>query len=60
MKPLTFTTDNVRVTMLPATSPAFGRSKDRSTEKAEGATTALKKTAAPSQSEIRIKREALR
>ena len=60
MKPLTLTIDNVRVTMVPAISLAFGKSNDRSTENADGATTALKKIAAPSQSEIKIKREALR
>src|SRR5213593_550290 len=47
-KPAIFTMVSDRVTIDPAISPEFGRSKDLKTEKAAGATTAPKKSAAPS------------
>jgi hypothetical protein len=52
-------TARLRATMSPAIWEAFERLKERSIPNAEGATTALKNTAAPSQSEHRINREAL-
>jgi hypothetical protein len=45
-----FTTERVRVTIVPAISPAFGNANDLSTTNTAGATTALKKSAAPSHS----------
>src|SRR6266576_536728 len=47
-KPLILTTESPRVTIVPAISLAFGTANDRNTVKAVGATTAPKKTAAPS------------
>jgi hypothetical protein len=46
--PATFTTDNDLVTIEPAISLAFGRLKERNTEKTAGATTAPKNNAEPS------------
>src|SRR5262249_34173461 len=51
--PLTFTTDNERVTIAPAISFAFARLKACRAPKTAGAITALKNTAAPSHEEIR-------
>src|SRR6185437_11529947 len=50
-------TERERVTMLPAISFAFGRSKDLRTPNAAGATTAPKKSAAPNQQANRMSRE---
>ena len=60
MNPEMFTTDRDLVTIVPAISFAFGRSKDRSTENAEGATTAPKNNAAPSHAANKISRIELR
>jgi hypothetical protein len=50
-------TESERVTIEPAISLAFGRSKDLNTPKAAGATTAPKNNAAPNQQASRISRE---
>ena len=54
MNPEMFTTDRDLVTIVPAISFAFGKSKDRSTENAAGATTAPKNNAAPSHAAKRM------
>src|SRR5258705_5384009 len=46
--PPMFTTESVRVTIVPAISFAFGNANDLNTVKTDGATTLLKKIAAPS------------
>ena len=56
-KPAILITESERVTMLPAISFAFERPKDLTTPNAAGATTALKKSAAPNQQAKRISRE---
>jgi hypothetical protein len=53
-------TESERVTIEPAISLAFGRSKDLNTPKAAGATTAPKNNAAPNQQASRISREKFR
>src|SRR6185369_7759857 len=54
--PLKLTTPRERLTIAPAISLAFGTAKDRNTPKAAGATTTLKKSAAPNQHATKIKR----
>ena len=56
MNPEMFTTDRDLVTIVPAISFALGKSKDRSTENAAGATTAPKNNAAPSHAANTIRR----
>ena len=60
MNPEMFTTDNDLVTIVPAISFAFGRSNDRSTENAAGATTAPKNNAVPSHAANTITRREFR
>lgn len=60
MKPATFTTESERVTIAPAISFAFGTLKDLKTPKAAGATTALKKSAAPNQQASKTSRAKFR
>lgn len=59
-KPAILTTESERVTIEPAISFAFDKPNDRKTPKAEGATTAPKKSAAPNQQASNINRVAFR